>query len=180
MAVTENSISASLKKIDFKLFKKHIDDTGIKDSIFIELDKEDEPYQKLSYFFCSDAKHVNKRSDLVVYHEKEEYLGVLICDLKSSAGGCVDERATFQYMNSRKFLDYINGLASEYYEKNKRVEIFYISFFPMLPMSVSSNLGEHELEPLHTYEHGINSYEVNINDKGEALVIWEEVLARLP
>lgn len=123
LTVNESDPSAKLKQLAFKLQRRHISDgASVSDSIFIELDKNTNPHEKLSYFFCSQAKHVNKRSDLVIYHEKQDYLAILICDLKSSPKGCDDDRAKKQFLNSKNFINYVNDIGSEYYEKKKDPE----------------------------------------------------------
>ncbi|MGL4473076.1 MAG: hypothetical protein ACRCT7_01225 [Shewanella sp.] len=181
ITVNETDVSAKLKKLHFKLYKRHvIDGSKIKDSVFIELDKNQAPHGKLSYFFCTNAKNVNKRSDLIIYHDKEEYLAVLICDLKSSPSGCKDQRALEQFINSRKFLQYVNDLGKSYYEKDKEIKFFYVSFYPLLPMSQSSLIGAQDSSKLFTYDIGINLEAVNMTEKGEGEVLWEELLTKLP
>ncbi|HIF9099151.1 TPA: hypothetical protein ACX6PR_000002 [Photobacterium damselae] len=174
-------MSAKLKRLDFKLQRSHLNGgSKVKDTIFIELDRNTEPYNKLSHFFCQSALNVNKRSDLVIYHDKEEYLAILICDLKSSPQGCRDDRAMKQFMNSHKFIQYVNDLGFSYYEVNKPVRYFYISFYPMLPMSSSTLIGTQSGNKLMTHDAGVNLESVNIDTNGQGELLWTEILNKLP
>jgi len=179
--VTETDAAAKLKKLSLKLQKSDIEGGAkVKNSIFIELDKSNNPHEKLSYFFCSKAKHVNKRCDLVILHEKEDYLAALICDLKSSPKGCEDIRVKNQFLNSKLFVEYVSKLSKEYYLKDKEIRYFYISFYPMLSFSTSAMLGDQRPPKLKPYNIEINLESVNINEHGAAVVFWRELLSRLP
>ncbi|GAB2650630.1 hypothetical protein [Vibrio panuliri] len=181
ITICEDDVSAKLKKLHLKLFRGHMEGgTKVRNSIFIELDKNTEPHGRLSYFFCKDAKNVNKRSDLIIYHDKDEYLAILICDLKSSPRGCDDERAINQFRNSRKFIQYVNDLRLSYYETLKETRIFYVSFYPLLPMPQTTLIGVQNPPKLITYEQGINLEPVNMGENGEGEVLWEELLGKLP
>ncbi|EOW9232291.1 hypothetical protein ACOA57_003489 [Vibrio cholerae] len=174
-------MSAKLKKLNFKLHRSHVvSGSKVKDSIFVELDRKTMPYGKLSYFFCDNAKNVNKRSDLVIYHDKGDYLAILICDLKSSPNGCNDERAKNQFVNSKKFIQYVNDLSVSYYDINKEIKVFYVSFYPLLPISQSSLIGAQKNDKLMTYDQGINSEAINIDSNGEGNIYWAELLKKLP
>jgi hypothetical protein len=180
ISIDENDAMAKLKKLKIKLNKPHLEDgTNIKDSLFIELDKSSAPHEQLSYYFCSETANINKRTDLVIYHEKQDYLAILICDLKSSPAGCSDDRAIKQFKNSQLFLKYVNSLCTEHFQKTKPVKFFNISFFPMIPLAISTTIGQQEIKAYEENDE-INKYPVNTDSSGEGVLFWDEILKGLP
>lgn len=183
VSIFEHDTAAKLKQLNFKLLRRHIlNGSAIRNSIFIELDKNSSPYGQISYFFNSHAPDINKRSDLVIYHEKDEYLAILICDLKSSARGSIDDRAKKQFLNSMKFLDYVTELSNTYFNFTKPVRFFYVSFCPKPPIPSSALLGAPVTSQQLLQDHsvGINSELVTIDANGVGEIHWEELLARIP
>lgn len=181
----ESNPKAKLKEIQFQLCKRHLNGTYIKDSCIVELDKNNKPFDKITYFF-NNYPGINKKSDFIIYHQTDSYLAVIICDMKSSPIGATCTDSQTQFKNSFLFTEYVKTVYNLFFNKHNNIKVFLIAFMQLEGLSPSIEIGTvnhkklKEIKSTNISPNDINLESLSINSSGVANMHWEELIKRLP
>ncbi|HDY7501856.1 TPA: hypothetical protein RQJ41_003226 [Vibrio vulnificus] len=186
----ENEQNALLKKVIFKLSTFSRGSGGqLTNAVIIEGDNKSLPnFNQFSFYLNKKCGDVTRQCDYIVFHQKEDTLRVILCELKTSdTSGDIQSRIHNQFKFSRCFGEYLVAVAEEYCRVSgashscSNITYHNVAFVRMPNVAIAAPLGMTPgSAPVNTLrssvQNNIKSLFVHTDRNGHASLNWQQFM----
>ncbi|CDT52018.1 hypothetical protein VCR15J2_360046 [Vibrio coralliirubri] len=187
LTLVESNDDALLKEVDL-LLTRFVKDQGglLKNAVVISADSNKEGcyFSQYSFFLNQDTPDITRQCDYIIFHQKEDHLRVILCELKSSLEGVsptsrIHKQFTYAECFSRYVIDIVK---SKFDDATLCLPVTYhkvaLISFPNVAHTAPTGMQPQAVSqlPNTTTKEGIQVFPLQTDSLGKTSVLWQSLM----